>query len=78
MLQINVTIFVEISNIKNAKVVQGSRLGGMGLTEILMFQGGQISDNNTSISLPARNLLKEINIKIIQRNYYGEIHKRIF
>ena len=50
MLQINVTIFVEICNIKNAKVVQGSRLGGMGLTEILMFQGGQISEITTSIS----------------------------
>ena len=60
---------------KNAKVVQGSRLGGMGLTEILMFQGGQISEITTSISLPARNLRKEINIKIIQRNYDGKIRK---
>ena len=32
-------------------------------------------DKITSISLPARNLRKEINIKIIQRNYDGKIRK---
>jgi homoserine acetyltransferase len=63
---------------KNAKVVQGSRLGGMVAVEILVVAKSHINDNNTSISLPARNLRKEINIKIIQRNYDGEIYKRIF
>lgn len=78
MLQINVTIFVEISNIKNAKVVQGSRLGGMGLVAILVVAKRQIGDNNYFYFQPDRNLRKEINIKIIQRNYDGEIYKRIF
>ena len=62
----------------NAKVEQGSRLGGMVDVEILLRVKSHINDNNTSIYLPARNLRKEINIKIIQRNYDGEIHKRIF
>ena len=58
--------------------MQGSRLDRMVAVEILMIQYGQISDNNYTLSLPARNLGKDINIKIIQRNYDGEIHKRIF
>jgi hypothetical protein len=51
--------------------VQGSSHDGMVAVAFLVFQYGQISDNNTSISLPARNLRKEINIKTIQRNYDG-------
>ena len=51
--------------------MQGSRLGGMGAVAILVFQYGQISDNNIPYPIPARNLLKEINIKTIQRNYDG-------
>ena len=52
-----------------AKAVQGSRLDVVGLVEILLRVKSHINDNNTSISLPARNLRKEINIKTIQRNY---------
>ena len=51
--------------------MQGSSHDVMGLVEILVFQYGQISDNNIPYPIPARNLRKEINIKIIQRNYDG-------
>lgn len=71
MLQINVTIFVEICNIKNAKVVQGSRLDRMVAVAFLVLQEQQIGEITLSLSLPAGNLGKEINIKIIQRNYDG-------
>ena len=58
--------------------MQGSSHDVVGAVAILVVVKSHINDNNTSISLPARNLRKEINIKIIQRNYDGEIHKRIF
>ena len=54
MLQINVTIFVEICNIKNAKVVQGSSHDVVGLVAFFKQQHGQISDNN----IPYTSLLK--------------------
>ena len=44
--------------------MQGSSHDVVGAVAILLFQYGQISDNNYSYSLPARNLRKEINIKL--------------
>ena len=61
-----------------AKVVQGSSHDVVGVTEILVVVKSHINEITLSYSLPARNLLKEINIKTIQRNYDGEIYKRIF
>ena len=58
--------------------MQGSSHDVVGVVAFLVLQHGQISDNNIPYPIPARNLGKEINIKIIQRNYDGEIHKRIF
>ena len=52
--------------------MQGSSHDVVGAVEILVFQHGQISEITLSLSLPARNLRKEINIKIIQRNYDGK------
>ena len=63
---------------KNAKVVQGSSHDVVGLIEILVVAKRQIGDNNYFYIQLARNLRKEINIKIIQRNYDGEIHRRLF
>ena len=54
-----------------AKVVQGSRLGGVVARAFLVGAKRQIGEITLLYSLPARNLLKEINIKIIQRNYDG-------
>ena len=48
--------------------MQGSSHDAVGLVAFLVVAKRQIGDNNTSISQPARNLGKEINIKIIQRN----------
>jgi len=56
---------------KNAKVVQGSNDDVMGVVAFLLFQTQQISDKNNTLYPPARNLGKEIKIKIIQRNYNG-------
>ena len=50
--------------VENAKVVQGSSHDVMGAVAFLMLQGGQINDNNTSISLPATILNYNI-IKIL-------------
>ena len=58
--------------------MQGSRLDVVGAVEILVLPYGQIGDNNIPYPIPARNLRKEINIKIIQRNYDGEIYRRVF
>ena len=51
--------------------MQGSSHDVVGAVAILYQQHGQISEITTPIPLPARNLGKEINIKIIQRNYDG-------
>ena len=47
-----------------AKVVQGSSHDVVGAVEILVLQGGQISDNNNFYIQLTRNLRKELNIKL--------------
>ena len=51
---------------ENAKVVQGSSYDVVGLTEILLKQTQQISDNNYTYSLPLRISKKNYSKILIQ------------